>query len=103
MLLLESLPSRPPPCHLLNELVDFSLHLQMKRRVAPGLFGNEVQKVPLRHQTEELGMRRKVREIRRGNSVVPDLARQLTHFLVRALQEFVQNPQFVHNFKGGRM
>src|ERR1700730_18170549 len=45
----------------------------------------------------------KVGEICDGNGFGPDLSRQLAHFLVRTFEKFVQNAQFLHNFKRGRM
>ncbi len=86
-----------------NDLGDLGLHPQVKRGIAPGLLGNEIQKVPLRHQAEKFAVGGKVGEIRDGDGLAPDLSRQMAHLLVRTLEKFVQKAQFVHDFKRRRM
>ncbi len=44
-------------------------------------------------------MCRKMSEVSDSDSFVADLSGNLPNLLVRSLQELVQNPQFVHNFK----
>src|SRR5437773_10038062 len=84
---------------LLDEAGDFRPHLKAKSGVSRGFSREEVQKIPLRHQREEAAPRRQVREVGDAYRDVSDLCRQLTHFLVRQLQEGVQHSQFVHHFE----
>src|ERR1700738_2009415 len=74
-----------------NDLGDLGLHPQVKGRIPPGLLGNKIQKVPLRHQTKKFAMGGKVGEICNSDGFGPDLSRQLTYFLVRTFEKFVQN------------
>ena len=52
------------------------------------MLGDEIEKVPLRHETEELTMRRQVSQIRKRNHVVSDLSAELSDLLVRPLEKF---------------
>ena len=40
-----------------------------------------------------------VGEIRQADGIVPDLSRQMAHFLMRTLEKIVENAQFVHDFE----
>ena len=42
----------------LQYIDDFGLHHQLKGRTFPGFVGEEIQKVPLRHEAEKFTMRR---------------------------------------------
>ena len=67
------------------------------------MFGDEVEKLPLRHEGDEAAMSRKMSEIGQHGGFGADLAGEFAHFLVGTLQKFVQNPQLVHDFEGGGM
>ncbi len=67
----------------------FGLHAQVERLVAPGLPGQEIEEVPLRHQGDEFAARRQVAEIRQLEVFVADLAAQRLDLLMRQLQELV--------------
>jgi hypothetical protein len=67
------------------------------------LFGNEIQEVPLWHEGDELALSREMCEVAQDKGAVPDLAGNLPDFLVRALQEFIENSEFVHELERGGM
>src|SRR5437879_250733 len=52
-----------------DEIDNFMLHVERKRRKAFGFGGEEVQEIPLRHECDKLAMGRKTREIRHGGGV----------------------------------
>src|SRR5262252_7213413 len=67
----------------------FGLHSQIEIGVSPRLCGEEVEKVPLRHERDELGPRRQVREIGEGGLKPTETTAQAIRLGVRALQECV--------------
>ena len=67
----------------------FRLHSQIEVGVAPRLCGEEVEKVPLRHERDELGPRRQVREIGKGGLKAGETTAQTIRLGVRALQKCV--------------
>src|SRR4029077_3424440 len=75
----------------------------MKQGMTHGLSSNEVQEVPLRHQSQESAMRGKMSEVRDRQGIAPDLARKFAHLLMGELQEIVQNAEFMHDLKSGRV
>jgi hypothetical protein len=44
-----------------------------------------------------------VREVGNGENFIANLAGKFPNFLMRALEELVEDPQLVHDFKSGRM
>ena len=52
----------------------FGFHSKMKLRICLRFFGDEVQKIPLRHQADEFAVRGQVREIRHGHIEISDTA-----------------------------
>jgi hypothetical protein len=86
---------------LLDQFGRFCLHFDLKSRVTFALFNHEVQKVPLRHEREKLAVGWKVSEVANCHRFLANLPRQLSHFLMRTLQKFLQDSQFVHQFEGG--
>jgi hypothetical protein len=52
---------------------------------------------------QKVAVSRQMREIRDGDGFAADLAGKLSHFLMRAFQELVQNAEFIHDFKRGWM
>jgi hypothetical protein len=65
--------------------------------------GEEVEKIPLRHEGDELAAGGKVREIDDGHDVAIDDRMQLARFLVRHFQEFIEQSKLVHKFERGGM
>ena len=51
---------------LADQIDDLGVHPQIERRVAPAVLGEEIEKIPLRHEGEELAVRRQVREVARS-------------------------------------
>src|ERR1017187_6018742 len=88
---------------LFNQVSDLRLHPQMKLRIGLGLLRDKIQKVPLRHQCDELAMRWQMRKVRDRHADVLDLSAELPHFLMRPPQQLFQNSQLVHQFQGRRM
>ncbi len=74
----------------LDEILNFGLHPEVKRRISLGVLGDEVEKIPLRHERDELTASRQVGEVGDRNLHSPDHARQVLGFLVRSLQEVIQ-------------
>ena len=86
-----------------DEVGDARAHLEMKARVAARLLGEEIEKVPLRHQGDEAAMRRQMREVCNDDPLVADQTRKLAHLLVRAFEEGVENAELVHDLERGGM
>src|SRR5436309_9436435 len=67
------------------------------------MFADEIQKVPLRHEGDEFAVRRQMRKIRDRDKVLTNLAAQLAHFLVRALEKVFEDAQLVHQLERAGM
>src|SRR5450432_2039248 len=78
-----------------DEIHNFMLHVERKRRKAFGFGGKEVQEIPLRHESDELAMGRQPREICDRNFVTIENAAQFPHFLVWQLQELIKQAELV--------
>src|SRR5437667_1266436 len=88
---------------LLDEIGHLCTHLQVKCGITPGLLGDEVEEVPLWHESEETAVSREMGEIRNCDGILSHLTGELSYFLMRALQELVQNTEFMHNLECGWM
>ena len=75
----------------------------MKSGIAAGLFLNEIEEVPLRHQCHKLAVSGKVREVPNGNRLVLNLTRKLAYLLMRKFEEGVENMQLMHQLESGGM
>ena len=84
---------------LLDQVGRLGLHAQVERRVAPGLLGQEIEEIPLRHQGDEFAARRQMAEIRHREALRADLTGQRLDLLMRQLQELVEQAQFVHQLE----
>jgi hypothetical protein len=69
---------------------------QTKRRAAPRMFGNEIQKIPLRHEGDEFAVRRQMRKIRDSRFFGAEVHVNLPHLLMRLAQELFEQTEFVH-------
>src|ERR1700722_1627991 len=78
---------------LLDQAARVGLHAQVKCLVALGVLGEEVEKVPLRHQGNEFAVGWQVAKIDQLNVFGADLRGQGFDFLMRQLQEFVDQAQ----------
>jgi hypothetical protein len=74
-----------------------------KRRPAPRMFGNEIQKIPLWHEGDEFAVRRQMRKIRDSRFFGAEVHVNLPHLLMRLAQELFEQPEFVQQLQGGGM
>jgi hypothetical protein len=88
---------------LFNQAVDVRLHSQMKRGITLATLGQEVEEVSLGHERYERAPRRQMGKIGDCDLGAADVPAELTHFLVRPFEEFLQEAQFVHQFQGRRV
>ncbi len=86
-----------------HQIGNFMLHMERERREFPGMTGEEIQEIPLRHEGDELAAGGQVREIRHRHHVPVHDGAQLAQFLVRQLEKFLQQPELMHEFERGRM
>src|SRR5205823_6334870 len=86
-----------------NEPRHLRFHLQMERRVLPPLVGQEVQKIPLRHERQKLAVHRQVTEVAEYERGLADLARELAHLRVGQLEELFDEPKLVEDFQRRRV
>jgi hypothetical protein len=68
--------------------------------MAPPLGGEEVEEVPLRHESEESAARRQMREVGHRQDLVADRDAQSRHLLVRQAEEPLEHAQLVHDLEG---
>jgi len=78
-----------------------SVHHDLKARITFALLNDEVEKIPLRHECQEFALCRKVGEIGDLDRLLANLASQLAHLLMRALQELLQQAKLVHQLQSG--
>ena len=88
---------------LLDQVGRFGIHAQVEGLVAPGLLGQEIEKVPLRHEGDEFAARRQMAEIRHLEVLGADLTDQRLDLLMRQFQELVDQAQFAHQLERRRM
>src|SRR5947207_691864 len=91
------------PTFLLDEIGHPRLHLQVECGITPGLLSDEVEEVPLWHESEETAVSREMGEIGNCDAILSHLTSKFAYFLMRAFQELVQNTEFMHNLKCGWM
>src|SRR5712671_4586614 len=53
-----------------DQVSDLCFHLQSERRIARRLFLDEIQKVPLRHESEKLALGRQMCKVRERNHLI---------------------------------
>jgi hypothetical protein len=75
----------------------------MKLRIRASFFCDEIQKIPLGHQTDEFAMRRQVGKIRDYHGGIVDYAGDGSELLVRAPQEVFKYSKLIHQFECGRV
>src|SRR6266581_277252 len=68
-----------------NQVDRFDLHLQAEVRILFSMFGDKIEKIPLRHEGDELALGRQMRKIGHYYEIITDLPADLAHLLVRAL------------------
>ena len=62
-----------------DQIDRFRLHPQIEGSIAPAPVGDEIEKIPLRHQRNEFATNREMLEVTDGHPVVADLQRNLLH------------------------
>ena len=65
--------------------------------------GDKIKKIPLRHECDEFATRGEPGEISDRHDLPVNHGAQFPHFLMRLFQEFVEQPELVHQFQGGGM
>src|ERR1700693_5166538 len=75
----------------------------MKFRIGFPLFSEEIQKIPLRHERDEFAVGGKMRKVGDRDGKVFNERANFTELLMRALEEFVEKAELVHEFQGGGM
>src|SRR5258707_1039416 len=88
---------------LLQQIDHLGSLLYFESRIARAVFVDEIQKVPLRHEREKTAVRRQMRKVSDRDKVLANLAAQLTHFLMRALEKIFEDAQFVHQLERARV
>ena len=68
----------------------------MEARVAPGMPGQKVQKVPLRHQSNEFTASAEMGEVSERNELVSDLSTDFAYFLMWLFEKILEDAEFMH-------
>ena len=84
-----------------NEADDLVFHEEVEVGVLCGLGGEEVEEVPLRHESDELFVGGEVGEIGDGKVFAADGEDELGDSLVGKGEEGVEDAQLVHEVEGG--
>ncbi len=74
-------------------------HAQIERPIAPRMIGEKIEEVPLRHQRNELALRRQALEMTNGRAVASDLQRHGFHLRMRKPEEFIEQAKLVNHFQ----
>lgn len=98
-----SIPHAHDPPLLPDQVDGLGPEAQPETGIALGLLGDEVEEVPLRHESDEFAVGGQVGEIRRLDRGAVDRDLHPAHFLVGQAQEGVEQSQFAHHLQGGRM
>ena len=87
----------------LYQVGHFGLHAQREVREAAGLPGQEVQKIPLRHEGKETAVHRQMGEVGQRDGRAEDISAQLAHLLMRQREESIEQAQLVDDLERRRM
>jgi hypothetical protein len=79
------------------------LHHQAESRQPAPVLREEIEKFPLRHESDEFALHRQVGEIGHHDRAAADLALDARELLVRPLQELLEQAQLVHYFERRRV
>ena len=91
------------PAALLDEADHLGSRHQPKRGVAATLLGDEIEKIPLRHQGEEAAMGGQMGKIGDFEKIIADLRAEAAGFLMRPAQELGEQAELVHDLEGRGM
>src|SRR5437016_7922811 len=84
-----------------NEIDNFVLHEQPKIRKSFCVPGEEIEKIALRHEGDELAARGQLCEISNRYALTIHYGVQHAHFLMRLLQKLIQQTQLVRQLQRG--
>ncbi len=79
------------------------VQMQLETGISPRLLRDKIEKIPLRHQRQELAGGRQMGTIGHRPIGAADLRADMSQPLVRQPQKFIQQPQFPHQFQRGGM
>ena len=82
-----------------DEIRCFGLHEKFEGGIGFCLIAKEIQKIPLRHERDELGARRQMGEIGEGGLEIAEPAFQGIGFVMGPLQEPVIETKLVHDLQ----
>jgi hypothetical protein len=88
---------------LLDQVDRLRPHADVERGVALAVLAEKIEKVPLRHQRDELAARRQMGEIREGIFVTAEDGADIDLLLVRKLEELIEQAELAHDFEGRGM
>ena len=80
-----------------------SFHHQLETGITSRFLGDEVEKIPLRHERDKAAAGRQVPEVRNGQPHLADLSVKLVDLLMRQLEKLVEQAELVHHFEGRGM
>lgn len=86
-----------------DQVANLRLHSQLEGGIPPRVFGQKVQKIPLRHEGDEPAMRRQMCKIGHLYKILTDLPAECSCLLMRPLQKRLEQPELAHDFEGRRM
>ncbi len=83
--------------------VAFGLHHEMKCRIAAPVLGEKVEEIPLRHQRDELTVRRQMRKVGDVDGFAGDDGARGVELVVRQRQEVVEPSELVEQLERRRV
>ena len=93
---------RPHAHHVVavfHQIGDLGLHAQAEAWIGPRLVGEKIEKLPLRHEGDEVAARRQMREVGKHHAVLADLAGELAQLLMRPFEELIEQAELVHDLE----
>ncbi len=87
----------------LDEAGDLGFHHQSEIGIRRFPFGEEIEKIPLRHERDKAAAGRQVAEVRDGQPHLAELRVELVDLLMRQLEKLVEQSQLVHHLEGRGM
>src|SRR4029077_3305755 len=84
------------PRILHQQIDDLRFHVQLKSWKTCSVTGEKIEKIPLRHERDKFATRGQSSEISDRHDLAINHSSQLAHFLMRLLQELVEQPELMH-------
>src|SRR4029078_9956298 len=84
---------------LLDQTGRLCAHAQIESLIEPGMSGDEIEEIPLRHQRDEFAVHWQVFEVADNDAIFADLHGNLAYHRVRQLKEFVEQAELVHHLQ----